>query len=71
MIKGVVKWFDKKKGYGFIQDMENVNNSYFVHWSAITGDDKFKTLNENDKVYFEVGTAPDGKTCAKNVSIRE
>lgn len=71
MVKGVVLWFDKKKGYGFIQDMDNVNNSYFVHWSSINIDKKFKTLEEGDKVQFDIGTAPNGKACAINVELRQ
>ena len=50
-MQGTVKWFNSKKGYGFIQaeDGEDV----FVHFSAIENDG-FKTLNEGEKVSFEI-----------------
>ncbi|MEJ2278473.1 MAG: cold-shock protein [Candidatus Lokiarchaeota archaeon] len=53
MAKGTVKWFNSRKGYGFISSEEG--EDVFVHYSAIKGeDDEYKTLNENDKVEFEV-----------------
>lgn len=51
MATGTVKWFDSKKGFGFIQDDDG--DDVFVHYSNISGDD-FKTLNEGDRVSFEV-----------------
>jgi CspA family cold shock protein len=50
-LKGTVKWFDSKKGYGFITT-EN-GDDVFVHFSAITMDG-FKNLEENQKVEFDV-----------------
>ncbi|MDN5341968.1 MULTISPECIES: cold shock domain-containing protein [Oceanotoga] len=50
-MKGTVKWFDSKKGYGFITT-EN-GDDVFVHFSAITMDG-FKNLEENQKVEFDV-----------------
>ncbi len=52
MPKGTVKWFNEKKGYGFIQQ-EGGGPDVFVHFSSITGDG-FKTLNEGDTVEFEI-----------------
>jgi CspA family cold shock protein len=52
MNKGTVKWFDAKKGFGFILDSET-EREYFVHFSDIHGDG-FKKLFENDRVTFEV-----------------
>ncbi len=50
-MRGTVKWFDSRKGFGFItrEDGEDI----FVHWSAIQMDG-FKTLQENQKVEFDV-----------------
>lgn len=51
MPSGTVKWFDNKKGYGFIA--QQGGEDVFVHHSAITGEG-FKTLNEGEVVTFEV-----------------
>ncbi|MDX8359169.1 MULTISPECIES: cold-shock protein [Bacillaceae] len=51
MQNGTVKWFDKEKGYGFIE--VDGGGDVFVHYSAIAGDG-FKTLEEGEKVSFEV-----------------
>jgi len=51
LLKGTVKWFDPKKGYGFITT-EN-GEDVFVHWSAIQTEG-FKTLKENERVEFEI-----------------
>ena len=48
---GRVKWFDEKKGFGFIEREEG--NDVFVHFKAITGDG-YKTLTEGQEVSFEV-----------------
>ena len=65
MEKGTVKWFNGAKGYGFIkrESCEDV----FVHFKAITGDG-FKSLNEGDKVEFDVENGSKGLQ-AVNVSI--
>ena len=49
--KGKVKWFDVKKGFGFIQDESG--SDVFVHYSNITGDG-FKVLEDGQDVEFEV-----------------
>lgn len=51
MKTGTVKWFNAKKGYGFISD-EN-GTDIFVHFSALNMDG-FKVLEEDDKVEYEV-----------------
>jgi CspA family cold shock protein len=52
MAKGTVKWFNEKKGYGFIIP-DGTAQDVFVHYSQIQAEG-FKTLNEGDKVQFEV-----------------
>ena len=49
--KGIVKWFDNRKGYGFI--VYNEEDEIFVHFTAIEGDG-FKSLDENQSVEFEI-----------------
>lgn len=48
---GKVKWFDAKKGYGFIEREDG--DDVFVHFSAIQ-DDGFKTLEDGEEVEFEI-----------------
>ena len=50
-MKGTVKWFNAKKGFGFISDEEGID--VFVHFSALQMDG-FKVLDEGDEVEFEV-----------------
>lgn len=49
-MKGIVKWFNEEKGFGFIKNEEG--KDIFCHYSEIQ-QDGFKTLNENDEVEFE------------------
>ncbi|MBC8438530.1 MAG: cold-shock protein [Deltaproteobacteria bacterium] len=65
MANGIVKWFNDSKGYGFIEQ-EN-GPDVFVHHSGILGDG-FKSLNEGDKVTFEVEDGQKGPA-AVNVSV--
>ncbi|HBC32599.1 MAG TPA: cold-shock protein [Clostridiales bacterium] len=51
MAQGTVKWFNSEKGFGFITKEDG--NDVFVHFSAIQGDG-FKTLEEGQKVSFDV-----------------
>ncbi|MCJ7785902.1 MAG: cold-shock protein [Desulfobacterales bacterium] len=57
MAKGRVKWFNEKKGFGFIS--KDDGNDVFVHFSAIKRDG-FKSLDEGDEVEFEVSQGPKG-----------
>lgn len=57
-MNGTVKWFNEKKGYGFIANDEG-GDDVFVHFSAIECEG-FKTLKEGQKVTFE--TEPDPKS---------
>lgn len=52
MAKGKVKWFNEKKGFGFIVD-PNISGDVFVHYSQIQ-DHGFKTLNEGDEVEYDL-----------------
>ncbi len=67
MAKGRVKWFNEKKGYGFIS--RDDGNDVFVHFSAIKRDG-FKSLYECDEVEFEVSKGPKGLQ-ATNVVVIE
>ena len=51
-MKGMVKWFNDSKGYGFIEQTEG--NDLFVHFSAILSEG-FRTLQEGEEVEFELG----------------
>jgi len=64
MQTGTVKWFNGSKGYGFISTDEG--EDVFVHYNAIVGDG-YKSLDEGDKVQFEVEQGAKGPH-ATNVS---
>lgn len=51
MLQGTVKWFSAEKGYGFIE--QESGDDVFVHFSAIQ-EDGYRTLNEGQKVEFEI-----------------
>ena len=61
MAQGTVKWFNESKGYGFITAEEG--KDVFVHYSAIQGEG-FKTLNEGQKVSFDVISGEKGPQAA-------
>ncbi len=56
MNNGTVKWFNAEKGFGFIANDEG-GDDVFVHFSAIQSDG-YRTLDEGQKVTFEVETDP-------------
>ncbi len=65
MTEGTVKWFDNRKGFGFIATEEG---DIFVHHSAIVKKgDEFATLHENDKVEFEITQGDKGPAASKVV----
>jgi len=63
-MQGTVKWFNEAKGYGFITTDEG--NDVFVHFSAIQMDG-FKTLNEGQRVEFDVVQGDKGPQAANVV----
>ncbi|MCY3769089.1 MAG: cold shock domain-containing protein [Gammaproteobacteria bacterium] len=65
---GVVKWFDNRKGYGFIQ-RDNVGDDVFVHFREIQGEG-FKTLFEGQRVEFGLVEREKG-FAAENVTTLE
>lgn len=66
MVKGTVKWFNSEKGFGFITKEDG--NDVFVHFSAIQGDG-FKTLEEGQKVSFDVTQGTRGDQAANVTRI--
>ena len=67
-IKGTVKWFDVKKGFGFIQQEDG--NDVFVHYSNITGNG-FKVLEDGESVEFEVVEGDKGLQAQNVVKAEE
>ena len=65
---GTVKWFDSKKGYGFITP-SNGDKDLFVHHTSVQMDG-FKTLKEDQQVSYEVGDSDRGPV-ATNVTIQQ
>ncbi|OGX05539.1 MAG: cold-shock protein [Omnitrophica bacterium RIFCSPLOWO2_12_FULL_50_11] len=66
MPTGFVKWFNSSKGYGFIS--RESGSDVFVHHSAIQGDG-YKTLDEGQKVQFEVTQGPKGEQATNVVKL--
>ena len=64
MAQGIVKWFNDRKGYGFISQEDG--NDVFVHFSSIVASG-YKTLSEGDKVDFEIEESDRGPE-AKSVN---
>jgi CspA family cold shock protein len=63
LAQGIVKWFNDRKGYGFISQEDG--NDVFVHFSSIDAPG-YKTLSEGDQVDFEIEESDRGPE-AKNV----
>lgn len=67
--QSTVKWFDAKKGYGFINHPDG-GNDVFVHYTQIDSDKEFKTLRTGQTVEFEMNDGPKGLH-ALNVSAQD
>jgi len=67
METGTVKFFDSKKGYGFITPDGKGAKDVFVHFSAIEGEG-YRSLNEGDKVEFDIEQGKKGPQAA-NVCV--
>jgi CspA family cold shock protein len=65
MATGIVKWFNEKKGYGFIEQEEGPD--VFVHHSGINAEG-FKTLREGEQVSFDIEQGQKGPA-AVNVTV--
>lgn len=66
MVRGKVKWFNAKKGYGFISTTEG--KDVFVHYNEIK-DEGFRTLIEGQEVEFEISTGPKGDHATNVVKV--
>ena len=72
-VTGNVKWYDSKKGYGFITlvtpELENTGNDFFVHYSNINiSEGNFRRLFPGEYVEFEVGSGEDERPICTGVS---
>jgi len=71
MVKGTVKWFNSKKGYGFITP-EDESGDIFVHYSAIKAESgEFKVIYEGDIVEFEITQGKKGPQASDVVVVEE
>ncbi|MDE0694661.1 MAG: cold-shock protein [Boseongicola sp.] len=67
MTRGTVKWFNQTKGYGFIQP-EDGSGDAFVHISAVERSG-LTTLNEGQKLTFELVSGRNGRMAAENLKL--
>ena len=67
-MEGVVKWFDDKRGFGFLS-VEGMKKDTFVHYSAIKGGTGRKTLAEGQAVEFDIVDGDRGPQAASVVKL--
>ncbi|UCF82851.1 MAG: cold-shock protein [Desulfobacteraceae bacterium] len=67
MANGIVKWFNDRKGYGFIEQ-EDGSDDVFVHHSGINGDG-FKSLREGARVTFDIEQGQKGPAAVNVVEV--
>lgn len=68
MARGTVNWFNESKGFGFITP-EDASKDVFVHFSAINGQEGFKTLTEGEAVEFEIEQDAKGPRAVNVVKV--
>ena len=66
MVEGTIKWFNSKKGFGFIE--QETGDDVFVHFSVIEMSG-FKTLSEGEKVQFELEENDKGLSAKKVIRV--
>jgi len=69
MPTGKVKWFNNKKGYGFIE-MNDGSGDIFVHYTDIAGDG-FKSLSEGEEVEFEISETEKGRKAINVTPVKK
>jgi len=69
MAQGTVKWFNSEKGYGFIEPSDGGKDA-FVHISAVE-QAGLSSLNEGQKVSYDLVAGRNGKEAAENISVQD
>lgn len=67
-VEGTVKWFNEDKGYGFIERKDG-GEDVFLHFSALSDQDGFKTIEEGASVEFDVEHGPKGPKASDVVKL--
>lgn len=75
-VKGTVKWFNAKKGYGFIENEQRQGEDFFAHYKEIRsksqeteGRTEYRCLNRGDKVEFDIIEGKNGYQAADIVTL--